>query len=142
MPSERSLLALCPQGQGVLTQVLGDRRGEIMLSKKRRRSKSSSEGSIVASANTCHTHLKVGRVKKEAMGSLRKLTLRAVSVKVDNSLVNFSSVFKILSLCTCDEKDHNSAVHKLPGKSSYNVGFVFTVCPAHNHHDHHDLRPP
>ena len=90
-----------------------------MLSKKRRRSKSSSEGSIVASANTCHTHLgEGGGVKKEAMGSIRKLTLRAVSVKVDSSLVNFSSVFKILSLCTWEEKHHNSAVHKLPGKSS------------------------
>ena len=118
MPSEKSLLALCPQGQGDLTQGLGDRHGEIMLSKKRRRSKSSSESSIVASANTCHTHLKVGRVKKEAMGSLRKLTLRAVSVKVDSSLVNFSSVFKILSLCTWEEKHRKSAVHKSPGESS------------------------
>ena len=29
-------------------------------------------------------------------------------------------------------------LHKLPGKSSLNVSFVFPVCPAHGHHVHHD----
>ena len=49
---DKSHLALGPRGPS-----LGDGHGEVMLSKKRRRSKSSSEGSIVASANTCHAHL-------------------------------------------------------------------------------------
>ena len=35
-----------------------------------------------------------------------------------------------------------AAVHLIPGKLSLNVRFVFhiyLVCPAHNHHDHHDV---
>ena len=35
-----------------------------------------------------------------------------------------------------------AAVHKIPGKSSLNVRFVFhiyLVCPAHDHHDHHNF---